>query len=157
MHDGVRISSTAVRAALAEGRLDRARDFLGRNYSISGRVVHGDGIGRTLGFPTANIALRRNRPPLQGIFAVKLHGVEVQQAAQGAASLGVRPTVRAGAVPVLEVHLLAFNRQIYGQRVRVEFLHKLRDEQKFPDLESLTRQIGLDVEQTKTWFEQHHG
>lgn len=156
-HDGVRISSTEVRAALAEGKMDIARTYLGRAYSISGRVVHGDGMGHKLGFPTANIQLKHNRPPLKGIYVVEAHAEEMG-VLQGAASLGVRPTVHGEAAkPVLEVHLLEFDQQIYGRHLRLEFLHKLRDEEKFPDLQSLTEQIALDVEQTRKWFEKHHG
>lgn len=156
LNGGVRISSTEVRAALAEGRMDVALSYLGRHYSISGRVVHGDGMGKRLGFPTANIQLKHNLPPLKGIYVVQVHA-EGMGVLQGAASLGVRPTVRQDAKPVLEVHLLEFRQQIYGKHLRVEFLHKLRDEEKFPDLQSLTQQIALDVEQTKLWFEKHHG
>ncbi|MDP2761954.1 MAG: riboflavin kinase, partial [Sideroxyarcus sp.] len=92
LHDGVRISSTAIRAALADGKLNVARNYLGRPYSISGRVVHGDGMGRKLGFPTANIQMKHNLPPLKGIYVVEVHsdGIGVLQ---GVASLGVRPTV----------------------------------------------------------------
>ena len=156
LHDGVRISSTEVRAALAKGRMEVAQSYLGRHYSISGRVEHGDGMGKRLGYPTANIQLKHNRPPLKGIYVVQVHA-EGLGILQGAASLGVRPTVRQDARPVLEVHLLEFGQQIYGKHLRVEFLHKLRDEEKFPDLESLTKQIALDVEHTKLWFEKHHG
>ncbi|GAB1232832.1 bifunctional riboflavin kinase/FAD synthetase [Ferrigenium sp. UT5] len=154
LHDGVRISSTAIRAALAEGRLDLARDYLGRPYSISGRVVHGDGLGRTLGFPTANVQMKHNLPPLKGIYVVEAHsdGVGVLQ---GVASLGVRPTVRHDARHVLEVHLFEFSQQIYGKHLRVEFLHKLRDEARYPNLEALTRQIALDVNNAKQWFAEH--
>jgi riboflavin kinase / FMN adenylyltransferase len=152
--DGVRISSTAVRAALLAGQLGEAKSYLGRHYSISGRVVHGDGMGRKLGFPTANIQLKHNRPPLSGIFVVQVHA-EGLGILQGAASLGVRPTLKHDAKPVLEVHLFEFGQQIYGRHLRVEFLQKLRDEEKYPDLESLTRQIALDVEHARKWFEQH--
>jgi riboflavin kinase/FMN adenylyltransferase len=154
LHEGVRISSTAIRAALAAGQMRTAREYLGRPYSISGRVVHGDGMGRKLGFPTANIQLKHNLPPLKGIYVVQVHsdGVGVLQ---GVASLGVRPTVKTDAKPVLEVHLFEFAQQIYGKHLRVEFLHKLRDEEKFPNLEMLTRQIALDVEYAKQWFIDH--
>src|SRR5512135_2006945 len=154
LHDGVRISSTAIRAALAEGKMRTAREYLGRAYSISGRVVHGDGVGRKLGYPTANIQLKHNLPPLKGIYVVEAHA-EGLGVLQGAASLGVRPTVHVDDKPVLEVHLLEFAQQIYGRHLRVEFLHKLRDEAKFPDLQSLTRQIVLDVENAKRWFIEH--
>jgi len=153
-HDGVRISSTAVRAALVAGQMRTTQNYLGRYYSISGRVVHGDGVGRKLGFPTANIQLKHNLPPVHGIFVVLVHA-EGLGVLQGVASLGVRPTVRHDAKPVLEVHLFEFKQQIYGKHLRVEFLQKLRDEEKYPDMETLKRQITLDVEHAKKWFEQH--
>ncbi len=153
-HDGVRISSTAVRAALAAGQMRRVQDYLGRTYSISGRVVHGDGVGKKLGYPTANIQLKHNRPPLSGIFVVEAH-VAGMGILQGVASLGVRPTLKHDAKPVLEVHLFEFQKDIYGKTLRVEFLQKRRDEQKFPDVGALTRQIALDVENAKKWFKQH--
>lgn len=150
-HDGVRISSTAIRAALAAGRLDVAREYLGRPYSISGRVVHGDGMGHKLGFPTANVQMKHNLPPLTGIYVVEVHsdGIGVLQ---GVASLGLRPTLKHDAKYVLEVHLFEFAQQIYGRHLRVEFLHKLRDEMKFDGLEALTRQIASDVNNAKQWF-----
>jgi riboflavin kinase/FMN adenylyltransferase len=154
LHDGVRISSTAVRATLAEGRMELAQSYLGRPYSISGRVEHGNGLGKRIGFPTANIQMKHNRPPLSGIFVVRVQG-EDRQPIQGVSSLGVRPTVRTDGKPVLEVHLFDFSRQIYNKHMRVEFLHKLRDEEKFPDVATLTRQIALDVENAKKWFEEN--
>jgi len=153
-HDGVRISSTAIRAALVAGQLRTAQRYLGRHYSISGRVVHGDGMGRKLGFPTANIQLKHNLPPLSGIFVVQAHA-EGMGVLQGVSSLGVRPTLRRDAKPVLEVHLFEFAQQIYNKHLRVEFLQKLRDEEKYPDVETLTRHIALDVENARKWFEQH--
>lgn len=153
-HDGVRVSSTAVRATLAAGQLRTAQRYLGRHYSISGRVVHGDGMGRKLGFPTANIQMKHNRPPLTGIYVVQVHG-EGMGVLQGVASLGVRPTVKQDAKPVLEAHLFEFSQQIYGKHLRVDFLQKLREEEKYPDLDTLTRHIALDVEQAKNWFNQH--
>lgn len=153
-HDGVRISSTAVRAALAAGQLRSAQRYLGRHYSISGRVVHGDGIGKKIGYPTANIRIKPVRPPLSGIYVVNAH-VEGLGVLQGVASLGVRPTVRRDAQPVLEAHLFEFSQQIYGRHLRVEFLQKLRDEEKYPDVAALARQIAADVEQARKWFEQH--
>ncbi len=154
LHDGVRISSTAIRAALASGQIRMAREYLGRPYSISGRVVHGDGMGHKLGFPTANVQLKHNLPPLKGIYVVLAHA-EGLGVLQGVASLGVRPTLKQDAKPVLEVHLFEFAQQIYGKHLRVEFLQKLRDEEKFPNLEALTRQIALDVENAKQWFIEH--
>jgi riboflavin kinase/FMN adenylyltransferase len=148
---GRRVSSTAIRAALAEGDLNLAAQLLGRPYSITGRVVAGDRIGRTLGFPTANVRMRHNRPPLQGIFAVRVHGIG-SVPLPGAASLGVRPTIRAEGAPTLEVHILDFDRDIYGRHVRVEFLRKLRDELKFSDVETLRKQIARDVHETRLYF-----
>lgn len=151
LHNGVRISSTAVRAALAEGDMRKAQTYLGRPYSISGRVEHGDGLGKRIGFPTANIQLKHNRPPLSGIFVVQAHA-ESMGVLQGVASLGVRPTVHRNGKPVLEVHMFEFAQQIYNRHMRLDFLHKLRDEEKYPDVETLTRQIALDVENAKQWF-----
>ena len=154
LHEGVRISSTAVRAALADGNMRMAQSYLGRHYSISGRVEHGDGLGKKLGFPTANVQLKHNRPPLSGIFVVQAHA-EGMGVLQGVASLGVRPTVKQGGRPVLEVHLFEFAQQIYNRHMRLDFLHKLRDEEKYPDVETLTRQIALDVENARQWFKRH--
>jgi riboflavin kinase / FMN adenylyltransferase len=150
--DGERISSTTVREALAAGDVTRAGRLLGRPYSISGRVVRGDQLGRKLGFPTANVQMKHNRPPLTGIFAVQFtrsSGV----ALRGVASLGVRPTVKAqGAAPVLEVYIIDFKEEIYGEHVRVDFLHKFRDEEKYVDLDTLRLQIARDVENARTFF-----
>ncbi|HEU0282602.1 MAG TPA: bifunctional riboflavin kinase/FAD synthetase, partial [Gallionella sp.] len=121
-HGGVRISSTAVRAALAEGKMEVAQRYLGRPYSISGRVEHGDGLGKRLGFPTANIQLKHNRPPLSGIFVVRVQGDGLPPM-QGVASLGVRPTVRQDGKPVLEVHVFDFSNEIYNRHMRLDFLH----------------------------------
>lgn len=154
LHDGLRVSSTAVRSALAAGNLRAATRFLGRPYSISGRVVHGDKLGRELGFPTANVQLKHNRPPLTGIYVVRVTGDHIP-VLHGAASIGVRPTVHVNGRAVLEIHLLDFAREIYGQHLRVEFLHKLRNEEKYPDLQSLTKQIALDVENTRKWFKKN--
>ena len=151
MQDGERVSSTAVRRALAAGELARAERLLGRAYSISGRVVRGDGLGRKLGFPTANVQMKHNRPPLTGIFAVRLHGAAAGPL-RGVASLGVRPTVKQQGAPVLEVHALDFDGDLYRRHVRVEFLHKFRDEEKYADLATLTRRIALDVENAKNFF-----
>ncbi len=112
--------------------------------------MHGDKLGRNLGFPTANIVLR-HPPPLRGIFAVRVHGLG-GGARAGAASLGVRPTVKAGAKPLLEVFVFDFDEAVYGRRVVVEFLCKLRDEARYADLDSLTRQIRADVAQAREYF-----
>jgi riboflavin kinase/FMN adenylyltransferase len=154
LHNGVRISSTAIRAALAEGQIRKAKEYLGRPYSISGRVVHGDATGRKLGYPTANVQMKHNLPPLKGVYVVLAHA-EGLGVLQGVASLGVRPTLKHDANAVLEVHLFEFSQQIYGKHLRVEFLQKLRDEQKFNGLEELTRQIALDVDNAKRWFIEH--
>lgn len=151
VHAGERVSSTAVRDALAAGALERAQELLGRPYSISGRVVHGDGLGRKLGFPTANVQMKHNRPPLFGIYAVEL-ACAGPVPLRGVASLGVRPTVKAGGQPVLEVHVFDWNESLYGRHVRVDFMHKLRDEEKYVDLATLTRQIARDVENAKDYF-----
>ena len=149
--DGERVSSTAVRRSLADGDLARAQRLLGRPYSISGRVMRGDGLGRKLGFPTANIQMKHNRPPLAGIFAVRLHSA-ADEPLRAVASLGVRPTVKQGGAPVLEVHVLDFNGDLYRRHVRVEFLHKFRDEEKYADLATLTKRIALDVESAREFF-----
>ena len=148
--DGERASSSAVRAALAAGELDHAARLLGRPYAIGGKVAHGDKLGRSLGFPTANIVLR-HAPPLTGIFAVRVHGLGDGGRA-GAASLGVRPTVKAGAKPLLEVFIFDFDQPVYGRRVVVEFLRKLRDEERYADLDTLTRQMRADVAQAREFF-----
>ena len=148
--DGERASSTAVRAALAAGDLQRARALLGRSFTIWGRVGHGAKLGRTLGFPTANI-LQKRKPPVTGIFAVRVHGLDGAPRT-GVASVGVRPTVTTEPVPVLEVFIFDFDAPIYGRRIGVEFMHKLRDEERYPDLETLTRQIGNDVAQARDYF-----
>lgn len=149
--DELRISSTAVRETLAAGDLDLAGRLLGRPYSISGRVVDGDKLGRDIGFPTANIQLKHNRPPLTGIFVVQVRGL-TDVPLPGVASLGVRPTVKENGRPVLEVHLLDFDRSIYGQHVCVDFLARLRDEEKYPDLPTLINQIGRDAENARQYF-----
>jgi riboflavin kinase/FMN adenylyltransferase len=154
--DGLRVSSTAARERLADGELAGAARLLGRSYSISGRVVRGDRLGVQLGFPTANVRLEHNRPPVMGIFVVEVQGLGPAPL-PGVASLGVRPTVRAGGAPTLEVHLLDFDRDIYGRRVQVRFLHKLRDEEKYPDLATLTAAIARDVTAARNYFEDRKG
>ena len=148
--DGERASSTAVRSALALGNVEHAAKLLGRPYTISGHVAHGDKLGRNLGFPTANVVLR-HKPALSGIFAVRVHGLG-DQARAGVASLGVRPTVKQGAKPLLEIFVFDFDEAIYGRRIAVEFLHKLRDEERYADLDQLTRQIRVDVAQARDYF-----
>ncbi|MDP3514746.1 MAG: bifunctional riboflavin kinase/FAD synthetase [Sulfuritalea sp.] len=148
---GVRVSSSAVRAALASGNIEQAEELLGRSFVIAGRVMDGKKLGRTIGFPTANIQVRRKRLPLSGVYAVTVSGV-APQPLPGAANIGVRPTVDAGLQPVLEVHLLDFDRDIYGLHVDVNFLHKLRDEAKFDSLDALKAQIARDVAAVRAFF-----
>jgi len=147
---GERVSSTAVRSALAAGDFAHARTLLGAPFTIAGRVAHGAKLGRNLGFPTANIALR-GRPPLAGVFAVRIHGLG-DAPRSGVASLGVRPTVLSAGSPLLEVFIFDFDAPIYGCRVTVEFLHKLRDEARYPDLDALTAQIRADVAHAREFF-----
>ncbi len=146
---GERASSSLVREALAAGALERATRLLGRPYAIGGHVVHGRKLGRTLGFPTANLPLKR-RSPLAGIFAVRVHGLGAPR--RGVASLGVRPTVDDAGRPLLEVFVFDFDEAVYGRRIVVEFLHKLRDEARYPDLDALTRQIRADADAARAYF-----
>ncbi|MEK7737044.1 MAG: bifunctional riboflavin kinase/FAD synthetase [Pseudomonadota bacterium] len=148
---GERVSSSAVREALEAGDIEHAARLLGRPYCIAGRVEHGEKVGRQLGFPTANVQLKRKRLPLAGIFAVTVAGV-AEQPQPGAASLGVRPTLGVGLKPMLEVHLLDFVGSIYGAHVTVNFLHKLRDEARYDSLDDLKAQIAKDVDATRTYF-----
>ena len=148
---GVRVSSSAVRDALAGGNLEHAEKLLGRAYVIAGRVMDGRKLGRTIGFPTANIQVRRKRLPLSGVFAVTVSGIDAEPL-PGAANIGVRPTVAEGLQPVLEVHLLDFDRDIYGMHVDVNFLHKLRDEAKFESLDALKAQIARDIAAVREFF-----
>jgi riboflavin kinase/FMN adenylyltransferase len=140
--DGRRVSSSWVRDDLADGELAKAAELLGRPYCIQGRVAHGRKLGRSIGFPTANIPLRRLSTPLSGIYAVRLHGL-ADAALPGVANLGTRPTVN-GSEKLLEVHLFDFNADIYGRHVSVEFVHKLRDEESFESLDALKEQIARD-------------
>lgn len=152
---GVRISSSEVRAALASGDLTTAQTLLGRPYQISGHVVHGQKLGRTLGFPTLNVriadALHLRKPALQGIFVVQVHGL-AEQPLPAVASLGARPTVDDSGRFLLEVHLFDFAEQVYGALIQVEFLHKLRDEARYDSLDTLTAAIDEDAAQARAWF-----
>lgn len=151
--DGARVSSSGLRELLSAGDVERVQILLGRPYSISGRIVHGDKIGRTLGFPTANVQLHHNRPPLTGIYAVLVAGIDAARL-QGVASMGVRPTVTGSGEMRLEVFLFDFERDIYGKHVRIDFLKKLRDEEKYRDLDTLKRQIARDCEDARAYFRQ---
>src|ERR1700730_15056135 len=143
MLDGERVSSRGVRAALERGDFERARRWLGRPWSMRGRVMPGKGLGRELGFPTANLPLERRRAPVAGIFAVRVHGVE-EAALPGVASLGTRPTV-AGVEALLEAHLFDFSGDLYGREIEVEFAAKLRGGICFMTLEALTEQVRRDA------------
>jgi len=144
--NGERVSSTRVRSALANGDLNLAKQLLGRNYSISGKVVHGAKRGRELGFPTANIHVRHERPALTGVYAVKLDGLNA------VANLGVRPTIAGVPKLLLEVHVLDFNGDLYGKHAHVEFMHKIRKEQKFENLDVLKAQIAKDITVSRLYF-----
>lgn len=141
-HRGRRVSSSWVRDALADGDLALTAELLGRPYCMHGRVAHGRRLGRQIGFPTANIALRRLSTPLSGVFAVRLHGIGEGPLA-GMANLGTRPTVD-GVERLLEVHLFDFSDDIYGREVSVEFVARLREEQRFASLDALKAQLAVD-------------
>ncbi|MCK9368219.1 MAG: bifunctional riboflavin kinase/FAD synthetase [Metallibacterium scheffleri] len=159
LHDGARISSSAIRAALTADDFAAAAALLGQPFCIGGRVVRGQQLGRTLGYPTANIRLGRRVSPIQGIFAVRVHGAaaslpggrsgtscarDTGASLPGVASLGMRPTVD-GREMLLEAHLFDFNGDLYGRHLMVEFVRKLRDEEKFASLDDLTRQMHRDA------------
>lgn len=148
--DGQRISSTLIRAALQQGDMDRATGLLGRPYHISGRVVHGEKRGRQLGFPTANILLKRRRPPLTGIFAVEVAGLR-EAPLPAVASIGYRPTFGGGDC-LLEVYIFDFDRDIYRQHLQIRFLHKLRDERRFETVPALIEQMQRDAQQARAFF-----
>jgi riboflavin kinase / FMN adenylyltransferase len=145
--DGERVSSSQLRLQLAAGELDGAARALGKRYSISGKVVHGKQLGRKLGYPTANLRLAGKRPALMGVYATWVHGVGDAPIAS-VSSLGTRPTVF-GTEPLLEAHLFDFDGDLYGRRIRVEFVAKLRDEEKFEDLSALVKQMDRDAEQAR--------
>lgn len=155
MHGAQRISSSAVRAALAAGDFHQAQQLLGHPYAMSGHVIHGQKLGRTLGFPTLNLRVA-HRPALSGIFVVQVHGLH-STPLPAVASLGVRPTVDNSGRVLLEVHLFDFAASCYGKLVRVEFLQKLRDEEKYDDLDSLTTAIARDGQQARSWFAHRAG
>jgi len=150
MNGSTRISSSAVRAALSDGDFTRAEALLGHPYSISGHVVHGQKLGRTLGFPTLNLRVP-HRPALAGIFIVQVHGL-AEQPLPAVASLGVRPTVDDNGRVLLEVHVFDFAQNCYGKQVRVEFLQKIRDEEKYGDLPTLTAAIERDAVIAREYF-----
>jgi riboflavin kinase/FMN adenylyltransferase len=142
--DDERVSASRVRCLLAAGDFGAAEPLLGRPFVIDGKVEYGNQLGRTLGYPTANIHLQQRVSPIHGIFAVRVGLGEGECSWPGVASLGVRPTVNQVSQPILEVHLFDFDGDLYGQRMAVEFVAKLRDEQKFEGLEPLKAQMALD-------------
>ncbi|WGE31345.1 bifunctional riboflavin kinase/FAD synthetase [Actinobacillus genomosp. 2] len=146
-----RISSSFIRQALQDNQLALVEQLLGRPYSIAGRVAHGNKLGRTIGFPTANIMLNRLVIPLQGVFAVQIQTKSGKY--NGIANVGNRPTIN-GTKPLLEVHILDFNRSIYGESIEVFFIHKIRDEVKFPSFEALKAQIEKDRLQAVEFFKE---
>ncbi len=148
--DGERVSSTWVRETLARGELTLAARLLGRSYAISGRVTHGDKLGRSIGFPTANIHLRRRSPPLAGVFLVRAHGLG-ETPWPGMANVGRRPTVN-GVSDRLEMHLLDYQGDLYGRHLRVEFLERLRPERRFESLAALGEQLQQDALAARTFF-----
>lgn len=152
MFDGERVSSTRIRQRIEAGDFETAAELLGRPYSLSGRIAHGQKLGRQLGYPTINIKMGDKTLIVKGIFAVRVKGID-NQPLEGVASIGTRPTV-AGVDTILEVYILNFDRDVYGYSVEVEFLHKLRDEQKFDSLEELSEHIGRDTQNAIAYFEQ---
>ncbi len=156
LDDGERISSTRVRKLLKEDRLADAADLLGRDYSVSGRVIYGKQLGRTLGFPTLNIGLGRHRTPVQGIYAVDVYpGGNASGASwEGVANVGVRPTVEDAAKPLLEVHLLDAEVDLYGEFMTVVFNQKIRQEERFANIQDLKSQIGQDCEAARAYFKE---
>lgn len=149
--DGERVSSSAVRRALLAGDMEHASRLLGRPYIIDGQVSHGQKLGRQIGFATANLRIKHNPLPMTGVFAVEVSGLG-DEPLPGVANLGVRPTV-GGTRPLLEVHLFDFDRDIYGAHISVRFVHKLRDEQRFPNIDALKAQIAADAAAARAFFE----
>ena len=153
---GLRVSSSAVRDALAAGDMARAAALLGRPYAISGHVVHGRKLGRTLGFRTLNLRFPHDKPAAMGIFVVRVHGL-ADRPLPGVASLGVRPTVEDAGRVLLEVHCLDWPAALgsdgaYGRRVSVSLLHKLHDERKYDSLDALQAAIAQDTADAQAWF-----
>jgi riboflavin kinase / FMN adenylyltransferase len=148
-----RVSSSLVRQALSDGNFELSEQLLGRPYCISGHVIHGKKLGRTLGFPTLNLKVPSLRPALSGIFVVNVFGLgDDHQSHPAVASLGTRPAVENDGKPLLEVHVLDYEGDAYGKLVRVEFLKKLRDEENYTSLELLTAQIRKDADAARAYF-----
>ena len=148
--DGLRVSSTRIREALLQSNFELAKELLGRPYTFSGKVVYGQQLGRTIGVPTANLWIPKQRLPIAGVYAVKC--LLAGELFNGIANMGIRPTVD-GSKPVLEVHIFNFNDSIYGQRLTIEFKNKLRDEKKFDNIDLLKEQILQDISQAKKILE----
>ena len=146
--DGVRVSSTVIRESLAAGEVQRAAAFLGRPYRMSGKIVKGRQVGRSLGYATANVDIRRRQSAVHGIYAVRVHGVG-PTAIDGVASVGTRPTFDL-CKPLLEVHLFDFDAEIYGEYIHVDFLVHLRPEEKFASVDELVAQMAVDAENART-------
>lgn len=149
----LRVSSTAIREALAQNKLEQAAEMLGRDYSISGRVSHGRKLGRTIGFPTANIPLKRSVSPVSGVYTVQALGLD-DEPIGGVANIGNRPTVN-GVRQQLEVHLFDFKANLYGKQLEIVLLDKIRDEHKFESFDALKKQIELDAEAARVWLRQY--
>jgi riboflavin kinase/FMN adenylyltransferase len=149
--EGERASSTRVRQALEQADFALAEELLGRPYAITGKVVVGQQLGRQLGFPTANIQLRRFRSALTGVYAVEVEGIK-DGLIPGVANIGTRPTVNSTIKAILEVHLLDFDGDIYGKTISVIFRKKMRDEKKFDSLDELKANIQADADQTRVYF-----
>ncbi|TVZ38366.1 riboflavin kinase/FMN adenylyltransferase [Alteromonadaceae bacterium 2753L.S.0a.02] len=152
LFESERISSTRIRGLLQNDDFTQAAVLLGTEYTVNGRVIYGKQLGRSLGFPTANVHLGRYRAAVQGVFAVEVDIAGVQQAIAAVANIGVRPTVSGGREPLLEVHLLNFRGDLYGQCISVRFKQKLRREMRFESLDALQTQIQRDVEAANRWF-----
>ena len=150
MIDGERVSSTRIRESIQRGDFEKAAELLGRPYSLSGRIAHGQKLGRKLGYPTINIKMGDKTLIVKGIFAVNVKGLD-NRVLEGVASIGTRPTVN-GVDTILEVYILDFDRDVYGYSVEVNFLHKIRNEEKFDSLDELTAHIAQDTEKAKAFF-----
>ena len=153
--DGIRVSSTAIREALATGNVPRANALLGRPYRMSGKVIKGRRVGRSLGYATANVDLRRRQSAVLGIYAVRVHGLP-EGPLDGVASVGTRPTFDLKK-PLLEVHLFDFDRDIYGKYIHVDFIEHLRDEEKFVSADELVAQMDIDAENARSALAAHFG
>lgn len=151
----IRVSSTEIRQALASDNLEQAKEMLGRNYTLTGKVAHGKKLAREFGFPTANISLKRYVSPVNGVYAVHIYGLEPQPLL-GVANVGKKPTFN-GTRTDLEVHIFDYQRNLYGQQIEVALLHKIRSEMKFESLQLLKQQIELDAEAARVWLRQYKG